>query len=172
VDIDLQRLGGWNERWVVNHDAELAARHIAAGGRIVCLPALAAEYVPRSTLRGLWRQYRGYGYYRVATCGRHPESMRPSHVASIVPAVTLLAALLPGRVGGLARKGLLGYAMAALGVSARLARGRDALRLVPVFVAIHFSWGFGFLGGCRAFGAPWVAFASVARRVSGRRPAP
>ncbi len=165
----LRRLGGWDEIWVVNHDAELAARHIAAGGRIVCLPTLAAEYVPRSTLRGLWRQYRGYGYYRVATSGRHPHSMRPSHVLSIVPAVSLPAALLPGRVGRLARAGLLGYATVALGVSARLERGPA---LVPVFAAIHFSWGFGFLRGCRDFGVPWTAFALVARRLSGRPPAP
>ena len=159
----LRRLGGWDEIWVVNHDAELAARHIAAGGRVVCLPTLAAEYVPRSTLRGLWRQYRGYGYYRVATSGRHPHSMRPSHVLSIVPAVTLLAALLPGRIGRLARAGLLGYAAVALGVSARLERGPE---LVPVFAAIHFSWGFGFLRGCRDFGVPWTAFASVWRAAS------
>lgn len=167
----LEELGGWDERWIVNHDAELTARHIGAGGRIVCLPELAAEYVPRSSLSGLWRQYRGYGYYRVATCKRHPDSMRPSHVVSIVPAATALAALLPGPLGRLARAGLAGYAAAALAVSARLSRldrPRETLTLPFVFGAIHFSWGFGFIAGCRAFGVPWAAFGSVRRRLSDR----
>lgn len=164
----LEELGGWDERWVVNHDAELAARHRAAGGRIVCLPQLAVEYVPRGTLGGVWRQYRGYGCFRAATFGRHPESMRPSHVVSIVPAATLLAAPLPGRLGRLARAGLAGYAAVAVLVSARAARGRDAAALPAVFAAIHFSWGFGFLDGCRRFGIPWRAFGSVARTLSAR----
>lgn len=169
----LEALGGWDERWVINHDAELAARYQATGGRIVCLPRLAVEYIPRDTLAGLWRQYRGYGHYRVATFRRHPESMRPSHVVSIVPAATVLAAALPGRPGRLARAGLVGYAAVAALVSARVARGRDALLLPAVFATMHLSWGFGFLSGCRRFGVPWAAFASVVQRlIAGRRPRP
>lgn len=164
----LDRLGGWDERLVINHDAELAARHLRCGGKIVCLPALAAEYVPRGSLRGVWRQYRGYGYFRVLTCIEHPQSMRPSHAASIVPAVTALAALAPGPLGRLARAGLTGYCLLALTVSARLPRPggpRDMLILPMVFGAIHFSWGFGFLAGCGRFGVPWAALESVSRRV-------
>lgn len=167
----LERLGGWDEVWIVNHDAELAARCIAAGGRIVCVPEMAAGYVPRSSLRGLWRQYRGYGYFRVATCRRHPESMRPSHVASVVPAITAVAALLPGPVGRAARVGLAGYGVAVAAESARLPHldgTRTAFRLPLVFATIHFSWGFGFLAGCRRFGVPWAGFASVANRLRAR----
>lgn len=165
----LERLGGWDQRFVLNHDAELAARHLRAGGKIVCLPQLAAEYVPRGSLRALWRQYRGYGYFRAATCGEHPDSMRPSHVVSMLPATTLIAATLPGPLGRLARAGLAGYGITAVLVSARLPpadRRREAIQLPAVFAAMHFSWGFGFLAGCRRFGVPWKAFRSVARRVA------
>lgn len=166
----LERLGGWDERFVVNHDAELAARHLERGGTIVCVPELASRYVPRSTVRGLWRQYRGYGYFRAGTCRLHPESMRPSHVLSIVPAATLLAAFLPGRAGRLARAGLIVYAVVAGAVSARLPleHRADAGRMPAVFAAMHFSWGFGFVAGCRRFGVPWAAFASVGRRLVSR----
>src|SRR5204862_1301638 len=53
----LDRFGGWDPEWPVNQDSELAARVLDAGERIVMLPAMAAEYVPRDTLRGLARQY-------------------------------------------------------------------------------------------------------------------
>ena len=57
-----------------------AARIRAGGGRIVCIPEMAAKYVPRSSLKKLWRQYYRYGQYRVKTSGRHPTSMRRSQI--------------------------------------------------------------------------------------------
>ena len=53
----LERHGGWDEGWPANQDSELAARVLGDGGRIVCLPELAARYVPRDTVSGLARQY-------------------------------------------------------------------------------------------------------------------
>ena len=71
---------GWDERWHRNSDSELAARFLASGERLVCLPAMAAEYAPRDHLGGLWRQYFGYGEFRARTFKRHPRSMRASHL--------------------------------------------------------------------------------------------
>ncbi|MEA2127564.1 MAG: succinoglycan biosynthesis protein ExoA, partial [Solirubrobacteraceae bacterium] len=85
----VQRLGGWDEAWAANQDAELAARVRAAGGRIVVLPALAARYVPRGSLRALARQYRRYGIYRAKTCARHPQSTELRH--ALPPALVLTA---------------------------------------------------------------------------------
>jgi succinoglycan biosynthesis protein ExoA len=53
----LKRLNGWDERWAINEDAELAARLREGGGRIVCVPAMAARWIPRRSLPGLIRQY-------------------------------------------------------------------------------------------------------------------
>ena len=47
----LERHGGWDEDWPNDQDTELAARIRGDGGRIVCLPGMAAEYVPRDSLR-------------------------------------------------------------------------------------------------------------------------
>ena len=154
----LEQLGGWDEDWPVNHDSELAARHIAAGGRIVCLPALASEYVPRSTLGGLWRQYRLYGFYRAATSRMHPHSTRPSHLLSLAPALALLGAVTPSRpLRRIARGGLAAYAAIGTAESVRLA-GRDGPRgvaaMASVFAVMHLSWGAGFLEACARGGVP------------------
>ena len=47
----LRRHGGWDEGWPVDQDFELAARIRAEGGRIVCVPEMAADYIPRNSLR-------------------------------------------------------------------------------------------------------------------------
>lgn len=168
----LLELGGWDERWHINEDAELAARIREAGGRYVCLPAMAARYVPRASLRALARQYWRYGQYRAKTGRYHPTGLRRSHL--LPPAVVLAFAgsvLTRGRPARLARTALLGYggALAAGTVEARGADSPDARELacLPlVFAIMHFSWGAGFLLGCLRFGPP---VAALARMVGGPR---
>src|SRR4051794_21040055 len=72
--------GGWDEGWSSNQDAEMAGRFFREGERLVCLRSMGAHYVPRNSLRRLWKQYDGYGYYRARTFNRHPMTMRRSHV--------------------------------------------------------------------------------------------
>jgi succinoglycan biosynthesis protein ExoA len=154
----LERHGGWDEGWPANQDSELAARVLAAGGRIVCLPKMAARYFPRDSLSGLARQYFRYGYYRARTARRHPNSMRRSHLlapALALDAIVALTAPAPLRLMG--RAGLAGYAAAVMGASAALARGHGAetvLALPAVFATMHIAWGLGFLCGAARFGPP------------------
>ena len=166
----LEALGGWDEAWEVNEDAELAARILGRGGRIVSLPELAARYTPRDSLPALSRQYRRYGFYRVKTSRRHPESLRRSHLlAPALALATVAGALGPRRARRVSRLGLAVYAVVVGGASLRCAsRGdpRDAAALPAVFLVMHLAWGFGFLAGCVRFGPPVSAFA----RVMGRRP--
>jgi glycosyltransferase involved in cell wall biosynthesis len=161
----LERYGGWDERWPVDQDYELAARMRKDGGRIVCIPEMAAAYIPRNSLRRLARQYWRYGFSRVRTSLAHPESMRPSHVLPPGLAVTTLAALLPVRaLRGPARLGLGLYA-AAIGVTAvsaaRRAPVRDALALPLVFVTMHLAAGLGFLWAALRLGPPLAAARSA-----------
>jgi succinoglycan biosynthesis protein ExoA len=161
----LEALGGWDEGWAANEDGELAARVRAGGGRIVCLPELAARYVPRDSLLALFLQYRRYGYYRAKTSRRHPKSMRRSHL--LAPGIVLAgvaAALGPRPVRKVSRLSLVLYA---LGVgsasleSASQGHRRDAAALPAVFLAMHLAWGLGFLAGCVRFGPPIGAIAHV-----------
>jgi succinoglycan biosynthesis protein ExoA len=156
----LQELGGWDEGWPQNQDAELAARLHAAGGRSVCIPEMTARYVPRDNLQALARQYWRYGSYRAKTSRRHPDSMRRSHVLAPGMAVCMLLILLPGRAGRPARIGFLLYGISLVGASAgtlNRARPADAATLPLILSLMHFAWGLGFLAGCARFGPPVAA---------------
>jgi succinoglycan biosynthesis protein ExoA len=166
----LERHGGWDEGWPVNQDSELAARVRAAGGRIVCVPEMAAEYIPRDSLRELARQYSRYGFFRCKTSVHHPESMRAANLLSSSLVLAGLAALLAPRfLRRPARLALAVYVVAIGAESGRLARrsGRpdDAIALPLVFATMHVANGFGFLSGCLRFGPPLRAIASVVRSV-------
>ncbi|MFV0260163.1 MAG: glycosyltransferase family 2 protein [Acidimicrobiales bacterium] len=166
----LEAHGGWDEDTYPNEDAELAARIRAAGGRLVCLPEMAAYYTPRNSLVALARQYWRYGQYRCRTAVRQPNSVRPSHVLSPGLAVAVLLAPLPLPIVSKAAAGGVGcYAAVNLAVSAAQVRGsgRDAVWLPAVFATMHLSWGFGFLRGITRFGFPTAA---VRRIVAGLVP--
>jgi glycosyltransferase involved in cell wall biosynthesis len=163
----LVELGGWNESWPINEDAELAARIRERGGRYVCIPAMAAHYVPRRSLGALARQYWRYGQYREKTARHHPIGLRRSHV--LPPGVVLVgaaAALAPRAAARHARQGLGAYGLALVGgtvqaASATDAELRDLIWLPVVFAVMHVSWGAGFLYGCVRFGPPLAALARV-----------
>jgi succinoglycan biosynthesis protein ExoA len=162
----LEEHGGWNPEWPINQDSELAARVIGAGGRIVMLPEMAAEYVPRDTLEGLARQYFRYGLYRSKTAYRHPGSLRRSHM--LAPGLVLVAAgsVVPLRlVSRPARGALLAYLAALALTSVRVSepgRERDAAALPVVFAIMHMTWGAGFLVSFVRNGPPLAALARLA----------
>jgi glycosyltransferase involved in cell wall biosynthesis/SAM-dependent methyltransferase/GT2 family glycosyltransferase len=164
----LLELGGWDEDWVVNEDGELASRLRARGGRIVCLPEMAAHYVPRSSLRALARQYWRYGQYRAKTAGRHRDGLRRSHVLPPALVGVTAGSALPGpRVRPL-RLALALYGTVLLTEGARMARRHSDAKLaarVPAALAtMHLAWGAGFLDGCRRFGVPGRALTALAGR--------
>jgi cellulose synthase/poly-beta-1,6-N-acetylglucosamine synthase-like glycosyltransferase len=170
----LEKVGGWDEDWPINQDAELGARVGEAGGRMVIIPAMAAGYVPRRTLDRLARQYFRYGMYRAKTSRRHPHSMRFGH---LLPPSFLLALVLAAifAATGIAKLHLaalvivLVYVAALLGAmvsSARRAGWRDAIGVPPVLVVMHQSWGAGFLTGCVRWGPPFRGAAhAIAQQV-------
>ncbi len=161
--------GGWDERWPINQDSEMASRFLRRGARLVCLPEMAGYYVPRDSLKALARQYFRYGFYRARTFRRHPESMRRSHLIAPGLALTpLLATLAPRPTRRLARAGLLAYTVALLATACNAARGpgrrADGALLLLVLPAMHLGWGLGTLAGMVRFGPPLAAFASLLGR--------
>ncbi len=164
--------GGWDERWPTDEDCELAFRLTAHGGRHVCLPRMAAAYIPRGSVTALSRQYWRYGLHKVPTFRRHPAAMRPSHLLPPGLAAAVLAAVAaPRRLRRAARAGLGAYALA-LAVTAAQATRRssatDAATLPAVLATMHLSYGFGLLAGAARHGVPAAAIAHAARRAAGR----
>lgn len=152
---------GWDEGWPVNQDAELAARIRKTGGRIVCVPEMAAAYFPRNSLRALRRQYWRYGIYRAKTSRRHPQSLRRSNLMppALVTCLTL-SVTAPRRVRGIARLPVAAYLVLLAGNSAFVARrapARDVIWLPLVLGTMHVAWGAGFLWSSLRSGPPWRA---------------
>ena len=169
------RVGGWDERWPINQDSEMAARYLLSGARLVCLPQMAGRYVPRDSLKGLARQYYRYGQYRARTFRRHPQSMRRSHL--VAPALVLsaiAAAIGPRPLRSAARAGLLLYLSAVAASAARTAADPDTrtegVLLLAVLPTMHFSWGVGTLVGMARFGPPTSAFAQLLGSTHAPRP--
>lgn len=150
--------GGWDERFPVNQDSEMAARFLARGERLVSCGELAASYVPRNSLRGLARQYRRYGCYRARTFLHHPRSARRSHAFAPALAGALVTAVAPRTpLRTPARLALGAYGAAVLSVAARVparddAGPADAVRVAAVLPTMHLAWGFGALAGLIRFG--------------------
>ena len=165
----LLEYGGWDERWPRNSDSEMAARFLERGERLICVPAMGAEYVPRDSLGRLWRQYRGYGQYRARTSLHHPDAMRVSHLlAPAIVGTAVCAVAAPTPIRRLARLGFAGYLAALVfeGIQASdQATSNTEAALVPVALAImHFGHGVGTLDGVRMYGPPLAALARVAGR--------
>lgn len=85
-------VGGYDETFSHNEDAELDHRILDTGGRIWLEPELALVYYPRKTIRALARQYFYYGRGRAMTVARHPGRRRVRQVLplTIAPICCLL----------------------------------------------------------------------------------
>lgn len=167
----LLEYGGWDERWPRNSDSEMAARFLANGERLVCLPEMGGRYVPRDSLRSLWRQYVDYGEFRARTSRHHPHSMRASHL--LAPAVVLTGAIAlagPRPLRGLARIGE-GLYIASLIRAGSRARAHaevpaDAALVPVVLAAMHHGHGLGQMKGWVRYGPPLGAIAHLAGRTA------
>ena len=167
----LERAGGWDEEWLTDQDCELAFRLSEAGGRHICVPQMAAEYIPRDSLQRLGRQYWQYGLHKVKTFRRHPRAMRTSHLLPPALAATVVAAVATPRPVRTAARAGLGLYATALAVTAagaaREAPAADAATLPLVYATMHLTYGFGLFEGMRRYGVPATAVAGALRRLAG-----
>ena len=84
----LEAVGGYDETWRANEDAELAQRIQAAGGQVIRIPVRSQKIITRDAVSAL-KQWSKYGFWRAQTIVRHPRSLRWRHLA---PPVAVVAA--------------------------------------------------------------------------------
>lgn len=141
----LRALGGFDEDWVANEDAESAARIYAAGGEVWFVPVRCAYRINRGPLATL-AQWHRYGFWRARTTLRHPATLRPRHLAPpLALALGLALALSPLRLALLP----LAAAFAAL-VAARREPGEQPLvtaAAIVYFPFVHAAFATGLLRG-------------------------
>jgi succinoglycan biosynthesis protein ExoA len=139
--------GGYDESFTHNEDAEFDARLARNGGRVLLAADIVIDYFPRSTARGLARQYFMHGRGRARTTVKHRLPLKPRQLApiSIAPAVAL-ALLTPLTAWAAAPTAVWLGACLIYGLWLGL-RDRDACAAtagIPAAI-MHFAWSLGFL---------------------------
>ena len=142
------RLGGYDESFVANEDAELDARLTRSGGKIWLDGDTLIDYFPRASLAKLAQQYYRFGWGRANTLIKHNAVPRLRQVAPVV-ALGVCVASLAGAVydARLIAPALL-YTGLCLGWGVSIAFKNRNGCLVGAGVAaivMHMSWAVGFL---------------------------
>lgn len=171
----IERAGFYDEELVRNQDDEYNYRIRELGGKILLAEDARSTYFSRTSLKGLWRQYYQYGYWKVRVLQKHPRQMS---LRQYVPPAFVMALFLsalvflidiffhPSSIPGFPTPVLrllfsvipIIYLLANLGASILAAsrRGWASLPFLPlIFAIIHLSYGFGFLVGLIKFAGRW-----------------
>lgn len=152
------RIGLFDEELVRNQDDELNFRLLRAGGKIWLDPEIRSTYYSRSGLRGLWKQYFEYGFWKVRVIQKHG---RPASLRHLVPALFVLALILSALVSVATLSPwwsiavLVPYLSAAIATAVTIA-ARNGWQVLPVlpfaFATMHLAYGGGFIVGLVHFG--------------------
>ncbi len=143
-------VGGYDETFSHNEDAELDHRLALAGHKIWLTGKTALDYYPRSTPGALFQQYMRFGHGRARTILKHKIVPKPRQMAPafVLPALvlSLLAPILPIAFWPFAAWVMLclGYGVL-LGVKAK----DNAVMMYSGLAAMimHMGWSIGFWRG-------------------------
>ena len=147
------RVGLFDETLARDEDSEFNGRLIQAGGRILLVPHVTAQYYARDSLWQLARMYHQYGYSKPLVArklGRVTtvRQLVPAGFVTALAAATLALPWVPG-AAALLVAAVVPYlvAVAACAIGAGLRRGglRTVAALGLAFPIVHFSYGLGFL---------------------------
>lgn len=148
-----RNLGGYDESFVTNEDAEYDTRVAAAGGRVWMNREAEINYYPRRTASSLAKQYFGYGRGRAGTILKHGVRPKPRQMAPLVIFCTTVASIAFSPICGLSLLPLFGYLGLCLLYALKICAGQGAreakaLQVCSAFVIMHNAWGAGFVAGC------------------------
>lgn len=159
----IERAGLYDEELVRNQDDEYNYRIRKLGGKIMLASGIYSKYFSRASLKGLWRQYFQYGYWKVRVLQKHPFQMSlrqfvpPVFVVSLVFSMMMLLLPVPGsRYMALIVPVL--YMVFNLASSLYIATGHGwkHLKYIPIVLFIlHVGYGLGFLVGLVKFWNRW-----------------
>ncbi|MDG2520312.1 glycosyltransferase family 2 protein [Caulobacter segnis] len=150
-----REVGGYDEGFSHNEDAELDLRLTQEGGRIWLAADLAILYRPRSRPGALFTQYRNYGRGRAMTAARHKVRLKPRQAAPLLVAPSVAAAVIglgfapitPLALGLAAPAAAWAGLCLGLGVLTGLkVRDRCAMLSGVAAMIMHLGWSLGFWG--------------------------
>lgn len=148
-----ERVGLFDEELIRNQDDEFNFRLIRGGCRIFLDPSIRSSYYSRPTLRGLWKQYFQYGWWKTVILRKHgrlpaARNLAPAAALSVFCLALLLALVVPPMVW-LAAVMLATYLLLSVIVTLRSVglAGPSMLLLPFAFATLHLSYATGFLCG-------------------------
>jgi succinoglycan biosynthesis protein ExoA len=148
------RIGFFDEELVRNQDDEFNLRLTRAGGKIWQSRSIKSSYTARGSLKGLFRQYLQYGYWKVRVIQKHRMPSSPTYLVPGAFVFTLIALAAASLFTPIALYGLalvLASYVCAIAAASVITAARSSWAFLPllpvVFVCFHFSFGIGFLYG-------------------------
>jgi succinoglycan biosynthesis protein ExoA len=148
-DIDLYRqIGGYDESFSHNEDAEYDERLAQAGGKIFLDADIRIRYIPRGSIDRLAKQYFNYGKGRARNVRKHGQALK---VRQAVPVFALLASIVGVAAAPFFWPALLlpvGYLAVLAAASVGIAiwkRSPCGLLAGLISGTMHMSWAAGFL---------------------------
>lgn len=143
-----REIGGYDETFAQNEDAEYDARLGRAGGRIYLDAGIRIQYIPRGTASGVFRQYYNYGFGRARNMRKNGTRLKLRHAIPLFALVGSLGGLLAAPVYLPALLLPLGYVSVLAAASAVTIVTR--MSLCGVFAgissgAMHMGWATGYL---------------------------
>jgi succinoglycan biosynthesis protein ExoA len=157
----IEKVGLYDEELVRNQDDEYNYRIREAGGNILLADDVRSTYFSRASLKGLWRQYFQYGYWKVRVLQKHPRQMSLRQFVPPIFVLALLISLLFIIVPATRSVSLfipLLYLLVNLTASVLTVskHGWQYLLILPsTFAVLHLSYGLGFLVGLVKFWRRW-----------------
>jgi len=143
-----RQIGGYDETFSHNEDAEYDERLAQAGGKIYLNADIRIRYIPRGSVSRLARQYFNYGKGRARNVRKHGQKLKIRQTLPIFALLASLAGLIaapvfwPALVLPVGYLGVLGLASVAIAF-----RKRSMCGLLAGLASgtMHMSWAAGFL---------------------------
>ncbi|MBY9068485.1 glycosyltransferase family 2 protein [Hyphomonas sp. WL0036] len=142
-----RQIGGYDETFSHNEDAEYDHRLGLAGGKVWLDADIRIEYVPRGSVRALARQYFNYGKGRARNLRKHKGRLKLRQAVPIFALAGSIFGLLAGISFWPALALPLGYLSILAGASAAIAIGRKSLCGLYSGLAagtMHMAWAAGY----------------------------
>jgi GT2 family glycosyltransferase len=148
----LQKINGYDERFVRAQDWEMNHRLRMNGGTIWFNPELKVTYRPRSSIRALAKQYFEYGRWRRAVSRHHKGTINFRYLAPpvnlIINSLSLILGILISPIFATASAIYVSsICLASMWIGKSFG---ERIRLPLVLITMHFCWGFGFISSPRS----------------------
>lgn len=156
-----EAVGYFDENLILNEDDDFNFKITEAGGKIFITDKIRSYYYPRDTYTGLFKQYFGYGLWKVAVIKKHHKPARLSHLVPVFFVLFLIFGGIASILSKKIRKYYLGVLSLYFGLDSAFSfhlkddmpesRTLLHLRLMWIHFLLHIAYGSGFIAGIFKF---------------------